>query len=159
MATTALPLNLKRVITQGIVAGVAAGILFDLFIYLTGLLPNHQPITALWVFVASGAFGKAAYSEPNAVWLGLFLHLCVSIGWGIGYAYLANTNASVVNRPLLSGVVFGVIVFIAMQIVRMVARVYTEPTLGEFVLQLIAHCAFFGLPISLLVTRMIRSQT
>ncbi len=158
MAIATTKLNWKRILIQGIIAGIAGGILIDLFIYLTGLLPARQPITALWQFVASSAIGKAAYSDPNSAWLGIFMHFCVSVGWGIGYAYLANINLNIANRPLLSGVVFGVIVFIAMQIVLMVARTYSEPTLGDFVLALIAHCVFFGLPISLIVSRMIRWQ-
>ncbi|MDQ2681418.1 MAG: hypothetical protein M3Y21_10450, partial [Candidatus Eremiobacteraeota bacterium] len=139
-------------------AGVVGGILIDLFIYLTGLLPNHQPLSGMYLFVASSAIGKAAYTTANAVWLGAFMHFCVSIGWGIGYAYLANSNSNIANRPLLSGAVFGVVVYIVMQIVLILAKTYAEPTLIVFVTQLIAHCVFFGLPVALIVSRMIRSR-
>ncbi|MDQ2680982.1 MAG: hypothetical protein M3Y21_08180, partial [Candidatus Eremiobacteraeota bacterium] len=60
MAIAAKILDWKHVLTQGIIAGVVGGILIDLFIYLTGLLPNHQPLSGMYLFVASSAIGKAA---------------------------------------------------------------------------------------------------
>ncbi|GAC1357051.1 MAG: hypothetical protein NVSMB31_17590 [Vulcanimicrobiaceae bacterium] len=147
----------NRILIHGAVAGLIGGILIDAFLYVATLMPQGQPITALWQFVASTAIGKGAFADPNSAWLGLFMHLCTSVGWGVAFAYVASTRPNVPAHPYASGLIYGVIVMIIMQIVLMVAKSWQPPTLQATLISLIAHCVFFGLPVSLYVARTLRS--
>jgi len=135
----------------GTVAGIAGGILIDAFIYITSLAPHHQSIVGLWQFVASTALGKAAFTSPLYAWAGAAMHALVSIAWGIGFAYLAITRPQVPSHPILSGVVFGLVVYVVMQLVLFSVQALRITTGTQIIEGLIAHCVFFGLPVSLIV--------
>lgn len=150
-------LNWRDILVRGIVAGIIGGVLLHAFIYVVTLAPQHRPLTELWQFIASAAIGKSAFSNPNSAWLGLLLHVCVSMGWGVAFSYVAYTRPGVPAHPYISGVVFGVVVMIIMQIVTMVAGVFAVPTVPSFLTELVAHAVFFGLAVSLYVTRTMRT--
>lgn len=154
---TVQTLDWNKIITRGLVAGIIGGILIDAFLYVATMMPQHAPITMIWQFVASAAIGKSAFANPNSAWLGLLMHFVISIAWGIAFSYVAHTRAQVAEHPYLSGVVFGVIVMVIMDIVTMAANVMAPITAMSLVMGLIAHCVFFGLPVSLYVSRAIRS--
>lgn len=156
MATVLAP-NWPRIIRSGIIAGVAAGILMEVWIYATLLLPQHTSLVQAWTFIASTALGKSAFANPAAPYIGLFMHFCVAIGWAIGYAYLAQTRAGINRHYIISGVVFGFVVMIAMQIVLMAANSYRQPKVQEFVLTLVAHVVFYGVTVAS-VTRIVDRQ-
>ncbi|MBV8689754.1 MAG: hypothetical protein JOZ59_06590, partial [Candidatus Eremiobacteraeota bacterium] len=81
-------LDWRLISLRGLLGGVIGGILIDAFLYIALFAPVHQPITALWANVSATATGHAA-ANP---WLGLLIHFCVSIAWGVGYAYAAATR-------------------------------------------------------------------
>jgi len=142
-------------ILRGVIAGLAGGILIDLFllIVLVGLL-HATSVSGFYAFVASAALGKQAYLVPAAVPLGIALHVAISVGWGIGYAYLAATTPQVRARPLLSGSVFGIVVMLAMQLVEVAANVYRLPTFASQAVSAVAHVLFFGIPVAYVVRRL-----
>ncbi len=139
----------RRIAIAGVGAGVIGGILIDVFLYIALLLPVHQPITALWATISATATAHAVASP----WLGLLIHFCVSIAWGIGYAYTAATRAAIANHPYISGPVYGLIVMIIMQFVQLAAGVKLPLTATGFLSLLVAHCVFFGLPVAIYVSR------
>jgi hypothetical protein len=149
MAIATQHVNWGRVVKQGIVAGIIGAILIDAFVYFTGFFPNHVPITALWQYVASSV-------GSNSPWLGLAMHLVVSIAWGIGFAYVASTRANITERPILSGFVFGCVVWVVMQFALMLAHVWAGITATSFASGIIAHTLFFGIPVALTVRGMSR---
>jgi len=153
MATVLAP-NWPRIIRNGVVAGIIAGILMQLWLYATLMLPHHTSLLQSWTFIASTALGKSAFTNPAAPWIGLALHFCVAIGWAIGYAYLAQTRAGIDRHYIISGVVFGIVVLVAMQIVLMAANSYHVPTLAEFIPTFIAHVVFYGVTVAA-VTRIL----
>jgi len=147
----------RAIIARGIIAGIIGGILIDAFLYVVQIMPAHGSILGLWQFVASTAIGPNAFTNPNSAWLGLFMHVCTSIAWGIAFSYVAHTRPGISNHPYISGLVYGVIVMIIMDIVLMVAKSFPSPTVQSALTALIAHCIFFGLPVSLYVSRAMRS--
>jgi len=151
------PLDWRTIITRGLVAGIIGGILIDAFLYVTQVMPAHGSIFGLWQFVASTALGPSAFANPNSAWLGLFMHVCTSIAWGVAFSYVAHTRPGVSDHPYISGLVYGVIVMIIMDIVLMVSKSFAPPTMQNTLIALIAHCIFFGLPVSLYVSRAMRS--
>ncbi len=147
----------RTIVVRGLAAGIIGGFLIDAFLYLAQVLPAHGSITGLWQFVASTALGPSAFANPNSAWLGLFMHVCTSIAWGIAFSYVAHTRGGIAGHPYISGLVYGVIVMIIMDIVLMVAKSWPPPTVQSTFTALIAHCVFFGLPVSLYVSRAMRS--
>lgn len=148
-------LNWRRIVAQALVAGLIAGVTIELYLYLTSVLPAHGNIFAVWQFIASAAFGKAAYQSEQFVWIGLVMHVLVSIGWAGGYAYFAQTQPFVNRRWFVSGLVYGVVVFLFMQLLLIGAQVFHFPaTPLAFFNEVVAHMLFFGVPVAYVVARM-----
>jgi FtsH-binding integral membrane protein len=121
---------------------------------LTVVIVAHDTsATGFYQFVASGVLGKAAYAEPTAAYFGVALHAVVGIAWGIGYAYVAARTPQVRDRPLVSGIAFGVVVMIAMQFVEVAANIYRLPDTFSLFNSFVAHVAFFGLPVAYIVAK------
>ena len=150
-------LDWRTIIVRGIIAGLIGAVLIDAFLYAVMLMPNHAPITTLWQFVASTLLGKAAFADINTAWLGLFMHLAVSIGWAVAFSYAAHTRPNVPAHPYISGLVYGVIVMILMQIVELAANIPANFTVPGLLTGLIAHTIFYGLPVSLTIARAMRT--
>jgi hypothetical protein len=142
----------RRIVQQAIVAGIAGAIVLDLYLWLTTILPAHGSILTLWVWIASTVFGKAAFTNPSFAWAGLAIHAIVSIGWAGGFAYLAAMQPAIYRRWLVSGFVYGLVVYAMMQIILLADNNFTYPhTPNDFVNALAAHAIFFGIPVAYLV--------
>lgn len=154
---TVQTLNWGKIISRGVIAGIIGGILIDGFLYVMTAMPQHLPITVIWEYVASAAFGKAAYANPNSAYLGFLMHFVVSMGWGCAFSYVAHSREQIAAHPYLSGIVFGAIVMVIMDVVTMAGGVMPPVTLTGTLVSLVAYCAFFGLPVSLYVSRAVRN--
>lgn len=138
----------------GAIAGFVGAVLIDVYLLLTLVVAGHlTTVSGFYQYVASGALGKAAYANPSAVALGIAVHFVVAIAWGIGYAYVAARTPQVLERPLLSGTVFGILVMVSMQFVEVAANIYVLPNSILFFNGIIAHVVFFGVPIAYIVGR------
>ncbi len=145
---TALPLNWGRIVLSGVLAGIGGGVCFDLFLYLTSLIPTHASVLSLWQFAASTAFGKTAFASASYAWIGVAMIFVASIGWGIGYAYMANTRRAINKQPIISGFIFGVIVYIVMQFVLFSVQALKVPDIMSVYLGILGCTVFFGIPIA-----------
>jgi uncharacterized membrane protein YagU involved in acid resistance len=153
--TPALP-N-PRTIAGAIIAGiVAGGTILAGFAAFALVLGSAFTLAGMFQFDASALVGKAAYTGNAYVALGIALHFLVAIGWAVGYAWAAERQPQLLTRPLISGAVFGLIVYFAMQFMLFAANVYHNPTLGEFDSGLFAHVVFYGIPIALINARFCR---
>lgn len=142
----------NRIAVEALAAGLAGAIVFDLYVWLTTLLPHHASILDLWRWVASTVLGKSALTAPNAGTIGGIIHTLVSVGWAGGYAYIAATHPATTRRWLVAGIVYGLIVYTIMQVILLADNNFTyPPTPNDFVNALIAHAAFFGLPVAYVV--------
>lgn len=148
---------LRDRITAGLVAGLAGGILIDAFLCALQLLTGTPPaeLAGDFVFVASALLGPAAATNPAAVPIGIALHFCVAIGWALGYVYLVRTQPQLLARPWVSGAGFGLVVYVFMEIVLITAGLYHRPMPAVLGAQLVAHVAFFGIPVALVSARML----
>lgn len=146
---SALPLDWSRIVLRGIASGIVGGLLIGLFIYFTNLAPHHAGILGLWQFIASSAFGTLAYSSTGFAWVGLTMHALVSIGWGVGYSYLSQTQQAVNKTPIISGLVFGLTVYVVMQLALATVGLLKITSGMQVVLAIVAHTFFFGLPVAL----------
>ncbi len=147
-------ISLPGVARAGILGGLAGAITIDAFLIAIFVVLSHTfTLETFYQYVASGLIGKPAYADPGYVYLGIALHLAVSIGWGIGFAYVATRSPQVIARPLTSGLVFGAVVMLAMWLIEFAAAIWVWPTLASFENELVAHTIFFGLPVAFVVAR------
>jgi len=155
MAHAEPSISWQRIGARGLLAGLVGAVLIEAYLWLTTLVPNHGDILVTWQWVASTVFGKGALANQAFAWVGLALHLLVSIGWAAGYAYLAATRPFLSARWPVSGIVYGVLVYVLMQAVLLVDGNLTLPaTPLLFVNAVVAHVIFFGLPVAFVVARM-----
>ncbi len=146
----------RRTLRAGIVAGAIAGVLMLVCLVAMHALVLRTPgftLAGLFAFDASTLVGRAAYGADSYAALGAALHFLVAIGWAVGYAVLAQRERQLRARPLISGAAFGLIIYFAMQLVLVAANLYRIPTPAELGVDLLAHIAFYGIPVALLVAR------
>jgi uncharacterized membrane protein YagU involved in acid resistance len=148
--------TLAAALRPGILAGLAGGVLLDAYLLAVGALSHRLTPEQLYTYIASGLVGKGAYAWPGMLWLGLVVHLLVSIGWGVAYAYVAVSTPQVAANPVISGTVYGLVVFVMMQIVQALAGIWRPPSFGEAFTSVVAHVVFFGLPVAFVVARRLR---
>ncbi|MCF7222758.1 DUF1440 domain-containing protein [Marilutibacter chinensis] len=110
--------------------------------------------------IASGLQGADAYDGGNAsAALGLFCHFAISVGWAGIYAAVAMRIGWFRERPMWTGPLFGIVVFLAMRCVVLPLSAYPRPVSFPPLsssLDLLSHMFLFGLPIALLVARALR---
>ncbi len=109
----------------------------------------HASALSLLQFLASAGFGKPAYTSTSHEWAGVAMHFLVSIGWGIGYAYMAFTKPAIKKNPLISGFIFGLVVYVVMQFALYTVRALGTPDAIELYLTVLAYTVFFGVPVAL----------
>jgi len=142
MAANTTPLDWGKILSQGAIAGITGGIVLALFLFLAlGLMPIH--LTPLQLLTAD-----AHYIHAESPYVGLLAHLVVSMLWGIGYAYVAATRPAAVESPWLAGVVYGAIVWLLMQFILILGAVWPGLSPTGFILQIVAHTGFFGIPVA-----------
>ena len=121
------PFDWRQIAWRGTAAGLSGGLLFGVFIY---------PVV----------------TRPSAGFIALYAAVCVA--WGIGYAYLAQTRAQLNTLPVLSGVVYGIVAYVVMQLVLYSVAAERVASVLEVAYGGFASCLFFGLPVAL-VTRLL----
>jgi hypothetical protein len=150
-------LSTPTIARAGLLGGLAGAVLIDAYLLLIYVVLGHaSTLTAFYQYVASGAVGKAAYADPSYAWLGLALHLAVSLTWGVGFAYVGARTPQVLARPLVSGLVFGIVVLIAMWLIEFAAAIWIFPSASIVEHALVSHLIFFGLPVAYVVSRELR---
>jgi hypothetical protein len=157
MAAT-VRLNWGRIVVQAIAAGIVGVVLLDAYLYATAIVPEHSSLVQMWQWVASVAIGPAALTSTSYVWVGVVVDLIVAIGWAGGYAYFAQIQSFVNTQWLISGLMYGLIVYFFMQALLLGAHAFVwPPSPGQFVNQIFARMLFFGVPVAFTVARMNRA--
>ena len=147
--------NWNLIFRQAVVAGIVAGVLMEAYLLLTTVLPVHGSVIQAWQWVASAAVGDVAFTSTNYAWFGLLVHFIICIAWAGGYAYLAQQQPFMNRRWVISGLVYGLVVYLFMDILLLGARKFVPPPNALALLNvLIAHCVFFGLPLAFVVARL-----
>ncbi len=142
----------SAVAITGLAAGVLGGALIDAFLSIA----NHTPVIQIWQFVASALVGPAAFSASGFAALGFAMHFAISIGWALLFVVLATVPLPwLARRPIAGGLAFGAFVMICMTALLAFAHVGPAgpPALPMVLTSLIAHTAFFGVPIALYSAR------
>jgi uncharacterized membrane protein YagU involved in acid resistance len=151
-------MNWRRIVAQAVVAGLVAGALLMLYLYVTTVVPNHSSVLEWWQSIGAAAIGRQAYTGEAYAWLGLLVHFVASVGWAGGYAYFAKVQEFIDQRWLVSGLAFGIIVYVFREVLLLGAGEFVfPPTPLAFLNDVFAHAVFFGAPVAFVVGRMDRS--
>ena len=139
-------------VKRAVAAGIAGGIVLDLYLWLATALPAHQSMIAVWQFIASTVFGNVAFTSTSYAWAGLAIHFLIGIGWAGGYAYFVQTQPATNRRWIVAGAAYGVVVYVLMQLILLGSGHFTAPaTPNAFVIAILGHIVFFGIPVAYVV--------
>ncbi len=116
-----------RIAITGAAAGAAGGILFGLVYF-------------------PAAVRRPPAGPQAAEYAALYAAACLA--WGIGYAYLAAGQPQVNRFPVLSGLSFGVVVYVVTQLVLYGIAAEQIHTAQQVAFGLGATSLFFGLPVA-----------
>jgi uncharacterized membrane protein YagU involved in acid resistance len=145
-----------------LIGGLVGGALDIAFAISFAAYNGTTPVRLLQI-VASGAVGKAALDGgvPMAAF-GLGAHFALSLAWATLYLLLARSMPRfAVRHAVLGGVVFGILVFLAMRLVVLPVSAFPFPVRWRpvaTVSDLLSHMFLFGLPIALAIRRAIRAR-
>jgi len=144
-----------NVIASAVAAGITGGVLIDAFLAVV----NHMSPIAIWQFVASALVGGVAYTSASYAVLGFVMHFAISIAWALIYASAVGPMPVLVRRPVLSGLLYGIIVMFGMMTLLVLKHVAMAgaPDALTLAKNLIAHTVFFGLPVALVISKGIRA--
>ena len=151
-----------------IFGGLAIGILD--FLDASIFFPLYYGISfqSVWWGPASGILGLevARSGGWNTAILGIFLHFVVAFCVASVYYLFARSIPFMVRRPVISGIVFGVIANYVMQcvVIPLSARggspraIFNEPV-GSILNSTLGHALLVGLPVALIAAWSARKNT
>jgi hypothetical protein len=150
------PASWERIPWTGVAAsGLAGGALDLLFAFIFYGYQGAGPLIILRG-IASGVLGPAALSAGAWVLpLGAALHFFIAVSAAFVFFLASRPLTVLVRRPLLSGAVFGVAVYVFMHsVVLPLSRVHHRVMpLSDVIGELISHIFLFGIVIALGVAR------
>ena len=113
-------------------------------------------IMRLMQFIASGLLGKSAFQGGFATAaLGLVLHFAIAFGVVTVFYFASRKLAFLRQRPVPSGIVYGLIVFAVMNLIVLPLSAATpRHSLSGDLIQIAIHMFIIGLPTSLLLHRL-----
>jgi hypothetical protein len=78
------------------------------------------------------------------------MHFAIAVVWAEIYAFVAYA-ANALHRWLVGGLVFGIVVFVVMNTVQVLAGLAPVPNAVAIVVGLVAQVVFFGWPVAWLL--------
>ncbi len=138
---------LRAILSGGGLCALLDGICVTLLSNAKGIRPVR-----VWQAVASAVLGPEAFHDGWAVGcLGIGLHCLVAFAAATAFVFLERNFDILLRHPLASGVIYGLIVFVVMNMVVVPLSAMPKQPLNVAILmvQLVMHIALVGLPISL----------
>lgn len=135
-----------------LVGGLIAGTLDITYATISQLLRGRSPLWTLQS-VASGLLGNGAFEGGIATGiLGLAAHFTIALGAAVTY-WLASRRIRVLrDRPVVSGLIFGVLVYLFMNFVVLPLSAFPfdlKYPISTLAKGFVSHAFFVGLPIAL----------
>ena len=141
----------RAILTAGLVVGA-----MDITSAIVLTLLRGGTIMRLMQFIASGLLGKSAFQGGLATAaLGLALHFVIAFGLVTVFYFASRKLAFLRQRPVLSGIAYGLIVFAVMNLIVLPLSAATpRHSLSGDLIQIAIHMFIIGLPTSLLLHRL-----
>jgi hypothetical protein len=140
--------------------GLAAGVL-DISAAFAIYVPRGASPVRILQSIASGALGPAAFEGgASTALLGGLLHFFIATVAAAVYYGLSRKVSVLVRRPLLSGALYGIVVYVVMNhVVVPLSAVRRGPFVPSMALLLVVvHILCVGIPIALAVRRYATAQ-
>jgi len=143
--------SLTRLVRAGLLTAISDGLFSSVLVVAF----YHSTVTRLWQGVASTLLGKAAFDGGTGTALiGLLMHFGVAFGWSAVFLFVVM-RWSWIRRLLASpnGVVkvaalYGPFIWLVMSLFVIPLLLRRPPAInGRWLVQLIGHFPFVGLPI------------
>ncbi len=155
-ASASSPSGVSRAWVGVVLGGLVAGC-FDILYAITSWVLHGK--TALWVLqsVATGLLGAKSFDGGvPAGLLGLVCHFLIAFGASLTY-YLASRKLALLRqRPVISGAIFGMLVFLFMNwvVIPLAACPFTIPFKASVLAKgFLSHAVLIGIPIAWLQKR------
>ena len=140
-----------------LLATLLCGSLDIMFAFLLAHLRGREP-GAVLRYVASGPFPPAAEWGTAGAILGLAVHFALMAIMVVLFVIAARHQQALLDRPLVAGLGYGLITFVAMNLIvvplRFPAAFPPKPTF--LATQLFAHIVLVGIPLALIARRFLR---
>jgi hypothetical protein len=135
-------------------AGLLAGVL-DITAAFVTWAPQGVPLVRILQGIASGLLGPQAFREGMAAaLLGGALHFLIAFSAAAVFYVASRKIDFMTRRPILSGVLYGVCVYLVMYwIVMPLSRFHPAQTITRSTIAILTHMICVGLPISLIMRR------
>ena len=153
--------SLWAILWIGLVAGTLDITENIVFVAFRGITPWR-----IFQYITSGLLGAHSFQMGwTSVWLGVVIHYAIALTWTAVF-YVAATRfnfAVLTRRPILSGVVYGLVVYVVMNFVVLPMSALparpAPPTVISRINAVLALVFCIGLPIALLVRKALRKAT
>jgi hypothetical protein len=134
-------------------ATLVAGTLDILAATFLSLIYGREP-AAMLRFVASGPFPGATEWGAAGSWLGLLVHFTLMAIMVAIFLFAATSRPSILDKPMLAGVAYGLITYVAMNLIVVPLRFGGFPPKPiSIATQLFCHIVLVGIPIALIAAR------
>jgi hypothetical protein len=151
----------RRVIQAILLGGLAAGVLDIADAIIFTLIRGGSPPRMLQG-IASGLLGQSAFQGGSATAaLGLFLHFVIATGAAAVYVAASLRVPALLDRPLVWGPVYGLIVYAVMRFVILPLSLIRMQPLSlniGFANLIFAHIFLVGIPIVYIASRILRGS-
>lgn len=139
-------------VKRAVPAGIAGGILLNLYLWLTTVVPAHRSVTAALQYVASTVFGSLAFTSGSYAVAGLAIFFLVCIGWAGGYAYFTNAQPATNRHWIVAGAAYGLVVYVLTQLLLLGSGRLVPPANPTALVNAVAaYVVFFGIPVAYVV--------
>ncbi len=140
-------------------ATLVAGTLDIVFAGILSLIRGSEP-AAMLRGVASGPFPGASEWGATGSALGLVTHFTLMAVMAAVFVLAARQRPALVERPILWGIIYGLITYVAMNLIVLPLRFGAPlpPPTRAIVAQLFAHIVLVGIPIALIAARRLHSS-
>jgi hypothetical protein len=142
-----------------VIAGLAGNVAISIYLAVTLALFFHTKPMLLFQWDASNIVGNSAYSGGiGSALLGFLFDCIVSICWAAIFAAVYQTFAPVRRMPVLSGLLFGLVVMAVMLelVVPLGHAQHASHAAPALINTAIAHTVFFGVPVALTIAALLR---
>lgn len=152
-----LAVGMNNSVSKIIKAGVIVGTLdiLSAFIYYS-IKTGKNPLNIL-LFIASGLFGKEAFTGGNKMMMmiGLILHYFIAFAFTIFFFWIFPRIKGFAKNKLLAGIVYGIFIWVVMNLaVVPLSNISSRPfDVTNAIINVLILIVCIGIPLSYLASR------
>jgi hypothetical protein len=148
--------NTRSLTKPLLIAGLIIGALDGLAAIISAYIQRGVTPDRVFKYVATGVYGQEALATggTGTALMGLLFHFTIAMGWTALFFILYPRLKFLSSDKYLSGIVYGVIILLGMNLIVVPLSNVPSPNPGSVsVVQLFIHMLVIGLPISLMAHR------